>query len=119
MNWHGKELIQGDLCILEEDNLKVTMEWIGEGNSGDYDLDDPDDIPLIRFSCDRMDIPDEWTGIEDASYCTLLPYDSPRNTIRKAAGCIMDELRDAIEGGGSPKKPLEHLSWLCLDDFKD
>lgn len=133
MKWKDKELAQGDLCTLEENNLKVTMEWIGEGFCGDYEPENPDDIPLIRFSCYRRRDSDtlvrmtshefmdglDWDGIDDASYCTRLPYDTPRKILRRAAGCVIDELSDAIEGGASPKKPLERLSWLCLEDFND
>ena len=33
----------------EEGGVRVCWEDIGEGICGDYDPDDPDDIPLLRF----------------------------------------------------------------------
>jgi len=98
-------------------SMRVTWEWIGEGNEGDYNPDDPEDTPLLRFSCDHYIITDDgdgyWEGMEDASYCTQLPVDTPMRHLVKAAGIIME----AIDTDSSYKRELEHLSWFCPEDF--
>jgi hypothetical protein len=76
--------------IKSEDGLVlVELEYIGEGDCGDYDETDPDDVPLVRFSLYRMyvdgidndkfaDVCDtcdydhcEWGAVRDGSYCTI------------------------------------------------
>ena len=67
---------------LRRGNLRVTWEYIGEGLSGDYNHEDPQDVPLLRFTVSRRipgmadDTgvePDEWQQLDDASYCTRMP----------------------------------------------
>jgi len=33
----------------DDSNIVVSLEYIGEGLSGDYDEEDPEDVPLLRF----------------------------------------------------------------------
>ena len=46
--------------------VKVELEWIGEGLDGDYNPGDPNDVPLLRF-CVYKKINDQWEAI-DTSY---------------------------------------------------
>jgi len=111
-----------DLEVISGDK-RVVWEWIGEGYNGDYNEADPDDVPLLRFTCDRRindpDLdPDDnnvWEGMQDASYCTLMPIDSPKEYLLRAAGIILD----AIRTGDSYKRHLEQLSWFCPADFEE
>ena len=106
---------------VEHGDKRVTWEYIGEGESGDYDPKDPEDTPLLRFSCDRRVNPDTgigstgdpWEGMYDASYCTQLPTSTPLTVLLRAAGIIFE----AIDTDASYKRALEGLSWFCLDDF--
>jgi hypothetical protein len=91
---------------------RVTWEYIGEGNEGDYNPDDPEDTPLLRFSCDKM-VDGAWEGMENASYCTQMPINSSRRDLLIAAGIILE----AIDTDASYKRDLERLSWLCTSDF--
>lgn len=97
--------------------LKVVWEWIGEGNECDYNPDDPDDVPLLRFSCYRKTGKgnkwSDWEQMDDASYCTRMPINSPKKYLKRGAEIILD----AIEHE-SYKKRLEELSWFCISDFK-
>jgi hypothetical protein len=99
------EVIKGD--------KRVTWEYIGEGWCGDYDPFDPEDTPLLRFSCDER-IDGEWEGMCDASYCTRMPTDSPKEYLIRGAEII----HDAIDTTASYKRELEHLSWFCIEDFE-
>ena len=106
--------------IVEHNGYRVTWEWIGEGNDGDYNPDDPEDQPLLRFSCDKYtdrdedgNLIDSWEGMENASYCTQLPITTPKQYLARGAAIILE----AIDTDKSYKRELERLSWFCLDDF--
>jgi hypothetical protein len=108
---------------LERGNKRVTWEWIGEGWSGDHDETDPDDTPLLRFSCSEFvrsmenrpaGFEKEWQALDDASYCTRMPVTSNIADLVRGAAIILE----AIEQDRSFKKRLEELSWLCPEDFK-
>lgn len=108
---------------IDDGKHRVTWEYIGEGWSGDYDPNDSEDIPLLRFSCDVCDEDfnpqcesvgaSPWIGMDDASYCTRLPTSTPKRALLQAAGIILE----AIDTDGSYRKALEALSWFCLQDF--
>lgn len=98
-----------DDFTLHRGNMTVTWEHVGEGMSGDYRLDDPDDVPLYRFyvSIDGEDM-------DDGSYCTLMPVDTPGPILRRALRVIADTAAKP-----SPKRELENLSWMQPKDFKE
>jgi hypothetical protein len=98
-------------------DFKVVWEYIGEGMSGDYNQEDEDDYPHLRFSCYKR--PEghvkgifEWEQMDDASYCTCLPTSTPKTILKLASDKIMLSLHEDY------KKRLEELSWLSLDTFR-
>ena len=99
---------------------KVLWEWIGEGWEGDFDDLDPEDEPLLRFSCFQAILPqystdgNGWEEVPDGSYCTRCPITTPRSSLLKFAGEILAALELP-----SPKRRLEELSWLCPEDDKE
>lgn len=97
---------------LTKGNRRVIWEYIGEGWSGDYNEDDPQDTPLLRFSCFRRD-GKEWGEMPDASYCTRMPLNSPAKILKEAAKIIVEAIQDC-----QYKRRLEELSWFCPEDFK-
>ena len=104
------EFIRGD--------YRVVWEYIGEGWSGDYDPEDPSDIPLLRFSCSKRttcaDHSEGWEELPDSSYCTRMPATTSMHVLAAAASEIME----AIYKKESYKRQLEHLSWMAPGDFK-
>ena len=95
------------------------VEWvdIGEGWSGDYNPDDPEDVALLRFDVLELtkveglfsDSPElEWEQMDDASYCTQMPADTSEADLRRGAEIIMD----ATYGKTNIKKICEELSWI-------
>lgn len=115
----------GDLELVRGD-VKVELDWIGEGISGDYNADDPDDEPLLRFSVLRRsglegDDPyalesgyeqDEWTPFRDASYCTNISATLPEEKLRGLLEFLMDEVEGPASQGHSIKRLCEGLSWI-------
>lgn len=99
--------------------LRVTLENIGEGYGGDYDPNDPEDRPLLRFyvyihnplySIDNGT--EEWLEVDDASYCTLLSATLDDNKKEKAARKILGMIESCIDNGESLKKCCEMISWI-------
>ena len=104
---------------LRRGNHRVVIEYIGEGRSGDYDPEDPEDRPHLRFACfehdgvtDDLDCDDCWEHITDGSYCTLLTTDVPLQEIVRFAGILMD----VLENNENPRKELEGLTWWRPDE---
>lgn len=99
---------------LTRENHKVIWEDIGEGRFGDFDPYNDEDAPLLRFSCYEL-IDGEWEPMEDASYCTLLPVDSPEEWLARASESVLS----VIGREGSYKHDLEELSWYGPSDFEE
>jgi hypothetical protein len=107
-------------------DVKVVLEAIGEGRSGEYNEDDPEDIELLRFTVYRKnpDHPtintpwewDAWEQVEDASYCTQVPVDTPAEILSLSLARIFNEVYSYVEAGQSIKKICELLSWIAPED---
>lgn len=91
-------------------NFAVSVEWIGEGEDGDFDPEDPADMPLLRFDAQRL-VNGQWEDIPDGSYCTQVPAWCNISLARELANYIVDTLE--VEGGAHPKRLLEGQSWAC------
>lgn len=92
----------------ESEHTRIDLVWIGEGNDGNYDPDDPDDEPLMRFDVSHRDKKgDKWEQVDDGSYCTQLSRDLPRETLMKAAKLLLREI-----GNRYDKRRMEELSWI-------
>ena len=100
---------------LIRDTVRVELEDIGEGYNGDYDPDDPNDTPLLRFTVSIHYVDeDQWYQIDDASYCTRLPVSITEEQANSVLNLIMNEVYDAVIGGNSIKRRCEMLSWVSL-----
>lgn len=97
----------------EFDEYAVEFTYIGEGLCEEYNEDDPDDIPLIRFYVLEKNKDGEWEDMEDGSYCTLLPTDTPVILLENFAGIINSRIEDSY----SPRKTLEELTWVTVNDL--
>lgn len=75
-------------------NIIAEWEYIGEGWSGDYNPDDPDDTMLLRFSVKEFhkvsEFGGQWVEMDDASYCTQMPVDTDEKILRRALELILD-----------------------------
>ena len=73
-------------------------EWndIGEGLSGDYDPNDPDDRRLLRFDVYER-VAGQWWPVDGGSYCTGLPVDTPYEQLADGLTVI---LRECNKPGG-------------------
>lgn len=97
----------------EKDNVKVELAWIGEGVSGDYNNDDPEDEPLVRFDVSRKESSStQWEEVSDASYCTNLSAKLPANNLQFAADYILNLIFDEVMQDHSIKRACEQISWI-------
>lgn len=90
----------------------VRIDWVNlnEGNDGDYDPENPEDVNLLRFDVYRHEGPD-WAAIEDGSYCTLVPANTDRVTLCEILSHFMDTIYDDVSAHGKAKRLCESLSW--------
>jgi len=101
--------------------ISVKVEWsdLGEGLDGDYNPDDKDDIALYRFDISvRPKGKRSYEGVEDASYCTQVPVETPVKILKEGLKMIMDEIFDAVVQGASVKRACEQISWISVDSIK-
>jgi hypothetical protein len=92
---------------LTANGVTVELDDIGEGLSGDYDPDDKDDVPLLRFTVLKDNEP-----VDDASYCTQVPTNVTITEATKILGAIMNEVTEPLAQGYSIKKMCERISWI-------
>jgi hypothetical protein len=83
---------------------RFRLEWVdlGEGVSGDYDPEDPNDTPYLRA--------DLYVGTaEEAqeSYCTLAPTFTPEVLLKRYA----DELFRDLAKDSSTKRVMQSWTW--------
>lgn len=100
---------------LVQEDVRVSLEWVGEGWFGDYDPTDNEDEKLYRFEVERL-VDGEWEVVDDASYCTKLSVDrltgeEAQTVLRE----IMNVVRDSVRLEVSIKKACERLSWIDPD----
>lgn len=119
----GKEIV----AISHDDKVLVLLENIGEGEDGDYDPDDPDDQPLLRFTAYvRMTgNEDEDDGLEfsfyregiaygfrdGGTYCTCINANAADGVLVDLAQEIANVLSVGLSAGVW-KSVASSLSWL-------
>ena len=101
---------------LTRKGVRVDIEYIGEGYSGDYNPDDPEDEPLLRFSVYQSGA-NHWDQVNDGSYCTCLSAKIDELDKAMVAKIIMDEVYGPISTGTRPKRAMEWLSHLDENDI--
>ena len=89
-------------------NLMMEWEWIGEGICCEYNPDDPEDEPLLRFTVYVKDEDGGWEQAEDCSYCTNNAIDTPMDDLLEMADCILSEYTHS----SSRKRAMEEVSWI-------
>ena len=105
-------------CEIEDDELRVELTWIGEGVCGEYDPENPHELPLTRFYVQKK-TDEGWVDVDDGSYCTQLPADDQLG-MQRLGHLILDQAGDQIRRGGSYKRILERLSWFNgRDDYDE
>lgn len=108
--------------IINVDSLikdRVRVDWVelGEGWSGDWNPDDPDDEELLRFDVYWLDDNGEWVDPGDVSYCTGFPASATAEQREKGLRILMDAFYEPMMAGYSGKKIGERMSWICLEDL--
>jgi hypothetical protein len=103
-------------------DVKIVLEYIGEGTSGDYNSLDKNDIPLLRFTTFKKeyvsqkgtgtDHPDwNWEEVDGGSYCTQIPINTPKDKIQELAITICSKMKKAIKDENVGETG-EELSWI-------
>lgn len=114
------------LVSIESHEIGLRVDWVnlGEGICGDYNPENPEDVNLLRFDVywepdkdtptDEMRDLVEWEEVEDSSYCTRVPADTPEDELIRLCYVIFKRYAEVI--GDYPycsvKKLGEELSWI-------
>ena len=106
--------IQEEMELIE-DGVKVVFVNGGEGNSGEYDPNDPEDKNLLRIEFSRLGKGGEWEEVENSSYCTQVPSDTDRETLDGILTKVMGQLGSDVRSGSSVKRAMEELSWMTAE----
>ena len=100
---------------LQGEHVRVDWYDAGEGWRGDYDPEDPDDEALLRFDVYfRETEEEEWTEVDDASYCTSVPVSTDIQELKAKLLVLYREFANVLESDPcqSVKKLGEALSWI-------
>lgn len=98
----------GELRV-ERDGVAVTLEYIGEGQDGDYDPEDEGDEPLMRIGVERL-VDGVWEEVEDSSYCTQISVNGSEVGKKK----VLEYVLAQVPQTGSVKRLMEAMSWIEL-----
>ena len=97
------------------DDHRLVLSHIGEGYFGDYDEDDPEDAPLLRFDL-YEEVDGDWEMVDGCSYCTWLSDDLSEEIKQQAVELLMDKIHEAIKKGISERRVGARLSWVSYRD---
>ncbi len=86
--------IDFDEITVENKGFSLTLDWIGEGISGDYHDDDANDAPLLRYWVSQK-IDGVWDDVHNGSACCLLKASDKRKDLKKAAKIMLDLVTNA------------------------
>lgn len=120
------------ICVYAKGNqVRLTLDYEGEGLSECYNPDDPKDVPLLRYSvelrqnksncCDLTYGWEEyrgWLQPPDSCYCTQLPATAPRKQLIEAARFMLSQVADRLLEMQPQKRVYELLSWTRLCEGK-
>lgn len=96
--------------------IQVELEYIGEGISGDYNPDDPNDVRLLRFTVTNKDRQDEPS--DENSFCTgHLTVDLPRAVLERAAAQILAAVKSDFIAGRSIRRKCADLTHLLPESI--
>ena len=94
------------------DYVMVEWDWLGYGISGEYQAEDPHDVPLLRFTickCPNLDTSSpHWEVVGYAD--TQMPIDTPKAVLEQLARKIMNRVYDEVMAGRPIKEICEQLS---------
>jgi len=110
MNNDSISVNEYDLPMIIRNNVRIDWVNLNEGYDGDYDPTDKYDDNLLRFDVYRFD-DNEWTAIEDGSYCTQVVAGTDHQKLVELLIHFMDTIYDDVSKHGKAKRLCEQLSW--------
>lgn len=102
---------------VKNDRFILTLEYIGEGTSGDYDPSDEKDIRLLRYTLQEK-IDGEWEEVNDGSACTLLDATERREYLELAAQGMLNYITKHSPANEVNEQALQNLSHADLVGIK-
>jgi hypothetical protein len=104
---------------LIDGNLRIYWVNLGEGNSGDYDPNDPEDQELLRFDVEEL-VDGKWEFVDDSSYCTNTLESTPSERLLELLKEMIVHIRFSWDHNGhSIRKVCELLSWISAEGIPE
>lgn len=98
--------------------VRIVLQDINEGYNGDYNPEDPYDMPLLRFYGYLWDSKTQhWEDPGDCSYCTALPANLSREDGEIAVELLMQALGQKIIDG-THEAEARIMSWIGIEDIE-
>lgn len=95
-------------------NVRIDWTNIGEGVSGDFDPEDPEDENLLRFDLyRRQNRKAGWDELE--SYCTNTRADTPADQLHALLEILMDQFFEPASDNQSVRRAAQEMSWISAD----
>ena len=86
------EFLDFEVPAPHDPNIALQWEYLGEGFSGDYQDDDPDDRPLLRAT-----IYYKGEQVDDASFCTLATTVTPKQELITSALALLASISVTVD----------------------
>lgn len=102
-----QDTVDYDMGFIQRGEVKIQLVTLGEGYSGDYNPENPDDEELLRFDV----IHREETL---CSYCTAMPVNITNEQKEEMLNILMNALYNAIMCGygNEVDKIAQRMSWI-------
>lgn len=113
LQWSAENSPEINIDSVTRDGVRIAWSELGEGYSGDYNPNDPNDRELLRFDI-WVKRDGEWEMADDGSYCTLVPVTANAAQRFDLLLLLMSKLYDAVKNDNY-KKLAEQMSWIELD----
>ncbi len=95
--------------------FSLTLEYIGEGTDGDYNPEDENDVPLLRYYvCEKVD--GEWEPLRNGSACCRLSPNEKRADLKKAANKMLEIVSKTDQQ--HLNSVVQLLSWIEMKEGK-
>ena len=107
--------IEFDCIDITNKKFNLVLDYIGEGIEGDFDEDDENDVPLLRYWISEK-VDGEWQDVHNGSACCLLKATDKRSAIKKAAKAMLDIVSNANKE--ELNSVVQMISWTEIVDGK-
>ena len=98
--------VSESIATVEDERWRIEAIWLGEGFDGDYNSEDDEDEPLMRFDVFDKDAEEGTDARNPWSFCTMV-----KAANKEACQRFIERVLDVMQQNRYPKRELEWLTW--------